>query len=106
MERIQKTTLDALALQAQVTHGLEVQVLVTAVRGLVGHFEEHVIGIVEQVLQALTQLQRGLVAHLQQHDRKARMRRAPPSVDGCRQGHHLAFFLHPGLLAGCLARKG
>jgi len=49
MERIQKTTLDALALQTQVTHGLEVQVLVTAVQGLVGHFEERVIGIVEQV---------------------------------------------------------
>ena len=106
IERVEKTALDTLALQAQVAHGLKVQVLVTAVEGLVGHLEEGVVSIVEQALQALTQLQGGLVAHLQEQYRKARQRRTPASIDGCRQGHHLAFFLHPVLLAGCLARRG
>ncbi|MNM99855.1 hypothetical protein D3C81_1124270 [compost metagenome] len=104
MEGIEEPTFDALALEPQVAHGLEVQVLLAAGIGLVGHFEEHVVGVVEQRLQALAQLQRGLVAHLQEQHREARQGRARTSVDGDRQGHHLAFILHPELLAGCRVR--
>ncbi|MNM88163.1 hypothetical protein D3C81_1003660 [compost metagenome] len=105
IERIEKAALDAFALQTQITHRFEIQVLVAAFKGLVGHLEQGVVGVVEQALQALTQLQCSFVPHLQEHHRKARQRRARAPVDGCRQRHHLAFFMHPELLAGSLARQ-
>jgi len=100
VEDVEKAAFDVLALQAQVAHGLEVEVLVEPVHRPIGHFEQRIVGIVEQRLQALTHLQRGLVTHLQEQHREARQRRASAPIDGGREGHHLAFFLHPGLLAG------
>jgi hypothetical protein len=100
VEGIEKAALDALALEAQVTHGLEVQILVKR-SGLVGHLEQGVVGVVEQCLQALAQLQAQPCRALAGATPEGKARALRTSVDGCRQGHHLAFFLHPGLLDGC-----
>ena len=102
IESVEKAALDAFSLQTQVAHGFEVQVLLETIRSLVGHFEERVVSIVEQCLQPLAQLQCSLVAHLQKRHREARGRMSP-AIDGDRQRHHLAFFLHPGLLVGCFS---
>ncbi len=103
MDGIEKQPLDALAFEPQVAHGFEIQVLSEPVSGLVRHFEQRIVGIVEQRLQTLTQLQGGLIAHLQQRNGQTRRGRAP-SMFSRRQGHYLALFVHPVLLAGCRAQ--
>ena len=95
IERIEKLPLDTLALQPQVAHRFEVEVLIDPLPGPVGHLEQPVVSIVEQRLQALAQLQDSLVPYLQEHDRKAQRGHARTSVGGRHQGHHLAFCMHP-----------
>jgi len=58
-----------LALETQVAHGFKENMVVDVVKGLVGHFEQGVVGVIEQLLQTLLQLLRSLVANLQQHHR-------------------------------------
>ena len=88
--------LEVLALEAQVAHGLEKNMMVDGATGLFGHFEQGVVGVIEQFLQALLQLLRSLVTHLQQHHRQARERRWRGLCPVDR--HHLPVIVHPGLL--------
>ena len=96
---LQVDPLDTLALEAQVAHGFEESVLFEVTGGSVGHFEEGVVGVVEQRLQRLFQLQRRLVAHLHEDDRQAPrsgVRRRLGSDPG--QVHHIGIVLHMSLI--------
>lgn len=102
---LQVDPLDTLALEAQVAHGFEESVLFEVTGGSVGHFEEGVVGVVEQRLQRLFQLQRRLVAHLHEDDRQAPrsgVRRRLGSDPG--QVHHIGIVLHRDSPATLAAR--
>ncbi|MNY21390.1 hypothetical protein D3C86_1549340 [compost metagenome] len=92
----EKNPLDAFALQAQVTHRLKVNVLFGAITGSVGHFEQDVVGVIEEFLQALSKLQHRLVAHLKQNHRQAGERRMNRLI-GSRlvQRHYIPVVVHP-----------
>ncbi|CRQ38510.1 hypothetical protein PAERUG_P44_Wales_1_VIM_2_11_12_01009 [Pseudomonas aeruginosa] len=104
---LQVDPLDTLALEAQVAHGFEESVLFEVAGGSVGHFEEGVVGVVEQRLQRLFQLQRRLVAHLHEDDRQAPrsgVRRRLGSDPG--QVHHIGIVLHRDSPATLAAAHG
>jgi GNAT superfamily N-acetyltransferase len=82
VEFLEKAALNALALEAQVAHGFEEGVLIDVVQRPIGHFEKGIVGVVEQHLKGLLELQRGLVAHLQQDDRQAHTGRLAGRIDG------------------------
>lgn len=63
----EKHPLDAFMLETQIAHGLKEDVLLDVTAGSVGHFEEGVVGVVEQRLQSVSQLLRGLVANLEKN---------------------------------------
>ena len=101
-ELLEKAALDALALQAQVAHGLEQDVLLDVVLGPVGHLEQGVVGVIEQLLQAMAQLLGGLVTNLKQNHRQAGQRRSARLIcSGLVQRHYIPVVVHPRLLQRC-----
>ncbi|MCY1353623.1 hypothetical protein D9M69_399690 [compost metagenome] len=104
---MQEGPLDALALEAQVAHRLEEGILLGIAGGTIRHLEERVVGIVEQHLKRLPQLQCRLVAHLGQGHRQPCCRRGwrwlgIPLV----QRHYLSVGLHHEPPAGRALPKG
>ncbi len=69
VELVEKATFYAFALEAQVTHGFKKDVLLSVAAGAVSHFEQRVVGVIEQRLQCVLELLGSLVANLQQHNR-------------------------------------
>ncbi|CAI8777000.1 hypothetical protein EMIT0P218_10101 [Pseudomonas sp. IT-P218] len=95
-ELLEKQPLDAFALQAQIARRLKQQVLLNIIECPVSHFEEAIVGIIEQRLQALPELLSSLVANLQDDDRQAgewRVRRLVGSDPA--QRHHIPVVVHP-----------
>lgn len=93
-----EAALDVLALEPQVAHGFEEGVLIDVVQRPVGHFEQRVVGIIEQRLQALSQLQGRLVADLNQnHGQTGERRRRRSFFGGLVQRHDLPVIVHPSL---------
>ncbi len=66
---VEEATLDAFALEAQVAHRFKEDVLISMAAGAVSHFEQRIVGVVEQRLQRILELLGRLVADLQQHNR-------------------------------------
>lgn len=93
---VRKNPLDTFALEAQVAHRLKENVLLDVGASAVGHFEKHVVGVIEQLLQTLPKLLRGLVANLKQDHRQAGERRRCRLI-GSRlaQRHYIPVFEHP-----------
>ena len=95
---LQKTTLDVLALQTQVTHGLEEGILLGITGRPIRHLEEGIVGIVEQALQTLLELLRRFVTHLNQRHGQSSYRRSWRLLSGgLGQGHHIRVGLHSSL---------
>ncbi|MCY1449320.1 hypothetical protein D9M71_660500 [compost metagenome] len=95
-ELLEKQPLDTFALQTQIAHRLKEKILLDIVRCPVGHFEEGIVGIIEQRLQALPELLRRLVANLQHNDRQAgewQLRRLVTSDPA--QWHYIPVDVHP-----------
>ncbi len=98
-ELLEKSALDAFALEAQIAHGLEEDVLLDIVSGSVGHFEQGVVGVIEQLLQTLLELLSSLVANLKQNHGQAGERRVSRLVgSGLVQRHYIPVVVHPSLL--------
>jgi hypothetical protein len=98
-ELLEKTAFDVFALQAQVAHGLEKDVLFDVVARPVSHFKERVIGVIEQLLQTVAQLLGSLVANLKQNHRQAGERRVIRLIGSSLvQRHYFPVVVHPGLL--------
>ncbi|MCY1175517.1 hypothetical protein D9M73_157590 [compost metagenome] len=95
-ELLEKQPFDAFAFQAQVAHRLKEQVLLDIIECPVGHFEEGIVGIVEQRLQSLPELLSSLVANLQRNDRQAGEWRVHRLVESDpAQRHHIPVVVHP-----------
>ncbi|MCY1402528.1 hypothetical protein D9M71_176730 [compost metagenome] len=94
-EFLQEAALDGLALQAQVAHGFEEGVLFGVAGGAVRHLEQGVVGIVEQRLHGVPQLQGDLVAHAdQRHGQAAHGRSLRLPGSRLFQRHNIRVILH------------
>lgn len=98
-ELLKKAPFDVFALEAQVAHGFEKDVLFDIVARPVGHFKQGIVGVIEQFLQAVAQLLGGLVADLKQNHRQAGERRVIRLIgSGLVQRHYIPVVVHPSLL--------
>ena len=95
---LQKTALDVLALQTQVTHGFEESILLGIAGRPIRHLEEGIVSIVEQALQVLLELLRRFVTHLNQRHGQSSYRRSWRLLcGGLVQVHHVRVGLHSSL---------
>ena len=97
-ELFHEHALEVLALEAQVAHGFKKNIVVGAAAGFVGHLEQSVVGVIEQLLQPPVELLRGLVTHLQHNHRQAGERRRHRLCGDPVDRHHLCVIVHAGLL--------
>ncbi|MCY1181565.1 hypothetical protein D9M73_220760 [compost metagenome] len=98
-ELLEKHPLDAFVLETQIAHCLKEDVLLNVTASSVGHFEEGVVGVIEQRLQSVSQLLCGLVADLEKNRRQSGEWRVSHLVGSCLvQRHYIPVVVHSASL--------